>query len=166
MPNDAQLLQLHSVHFIGDRFAKGDSKPTRTDTDACAELDLMTVIHHPDGRFECIAVGNTKISKTSKAREAAAQNRDAVAAVQSFIGNRRTALPSDLLVEILVTRIVGRPVGKGAPVKLTPLTLAESVEERKIGAQDAGGEYTHKISVSYRRVHAIALILRGRMRRG
>ncbi len=166
MPKDAQLVQLHSVHFIGDRYAHGDSKPTRTDTDACAELDLMTVIHHPDGRFECIAIGNTKISKTSRAGEAATQNRDAIAAVRSFIEKKRTPLPSGPLIEILVTTIVGKPVGRGAPVKLTPLTLAESVEERKIGEQDAGGEYTHKISVSYRRVHAIALILRGRMKRG
>jgi hypothetical protein len=166
MPKDAQLVQLHSVHFIGDRYAAGSEKPIRTNTDACAELDLMTAIRHGTGAFTCLAIGNTKVSKTSRAGEAAAQNRDAIAAMQSFIARKRVPLPSDASVEILVSRIEGKPVDTGTPVQLASLTLAENIEQRKLGAHGAQGGYTHGISFSYRRVHAIALILRGRMKRG
>lgn len=162
-----EVLQLHSVHFIGDRYAKGKDTPTRTNTDVCAELDLMTAVKQAAGGYVCQAVGNTKVSKSSLAPEAASQNRDALAALKSAANKgERVELPSDKAVEIVVRSVTGTVVITNAQEALTPLALAETVDQRTIGAHGASGDYTHRIAQNFQRVHAIALILRGRMKTG
>ena len=157
-----QLLQLHSVHFTGNRYRA--DKLQAENTDACSELDLMTAIQRKAGGYHCTAVGNTKVTSKSAVGAAEKQNGDALAAMDSFIGTKKVELPSDKTVQILVEGITGTDIESGKEIKLKPLSVEGDVTKRTIGATKAPGKYTHRITQTYQQVHTIAYIIRGRMK--
>jgi hypothetical protein len=187
MKQGDELVHLHSVHFTGNLYAaQASATPTRTNTDVCAELDLMTVVRHESGSMQCIAVGNTKVSRTSLAPEAEQQNADAVAALRAFVANERAPLPSSApssssspssassssspssnsnsnfatWIEVQFVEAARVAGGDKLTFDRSTLTLAPVIDQRTIGARSAGGAYTQHITESFAEARVISMILR------
>ncbi len=138
-----EVLQLHSVHFYGFRFEGDSETPSKSEeTDACSELDLMTVVRTESGEVTCIAVGNTKVSGSSRASEARHQNQDAIVAIKAHSGKEKLALESKPGVKILVNRVEGQIVGDNKKIDLKGIKLSPKPTEKVIGTHGSGTRAT------------------------
>jgi hypothetical protein len=158
VPGD-EVMQLHSIHFIGDLYRDGEDEPYRTNTDVTSELDLMSVVRHEDGSFTPFALGNTKVAATNLAAAAGKQNDDAENALKAYVQQQR--LPGKGTYAI-VKRVYGFRIPSNDEVELRQLDLKSPPAKLTIGAKDAPGDYTRNLTLSYDEIHTLGILLRER----
>lgn len=156
-----QVMQLHSVHFIGDLYKKSEQEPDKTNTDVCSELDLMSVVAHSNKSFTCFAFGNTKVTKSSAAAAADQQNKIAQEALSSFIFKKRFNPAKEN--EAVVTKIYGFVIPSNERIELVNIKLDSAPERHTIGAKQAPHGYSKFLSLTYDQIHTIAFLLRERV---
>lgn len=160
LEQDAEVLQLHSVHFVGDLYK--DDALQRANTDVCSELDLMSVVATPEGAYEYFALGNIKVTKSSANAAAQAQNDIAQVVVDAHIGNARADIDTGKNITADVKRVYGHSIPGNQVVELTgKLAKGGAVTKLTIGASDKGVHgYDKLMTMSYKDISMLALLLR------